>query len=341
MGGRALNRLCGFLQWPKLFLSVGVLLTFSFFFTLDLSADSDKGYVILSDSDNVTNSHWDSLILKPGIWDWYTPEGESFPALLVLGGSEGGNAYGRNWGPYLSKELGIGVLALSYHGVEGLSENLESISLEYFLHAWEWMKNQPGVDSTAMGIMGVSKGGELALLLGSGFLETSAIIAAVPSNLVWQGINFGNWFEQNSSWSYEGEDLPFQPYDMSRGFGKILNFYLAGPENPESEEVIIPVEDINAHLLLFSGSRDLVWPSELMSSKIILRLEENQYDYPHYHYNFPEAGHYFHHPRDLSNDEERLKNNLSSLGGSLEGYSEAQSTSLEKTLQFLRDYLLR
>jgi len=341
MGGLVINRLGGFLQRPNSLSPAGLLVIVSLLFTLHLWSFAPQEHPTFSYSDNSSIAQWDSLILKPGIWDWYAPEGESFPALLVLGGSEGGNAYGRNWGPYLSEELEIGVLALSYHGVEGLPENLESIPLEYFLQAWEWMKNQPGVDSSTMGIMGVSRGGELALLLGSGFLETSAVIAAVPSNLVWQGINFGNWFEQNSSWSYEGEDLPFQPYDMSRGFGRILNFYMAGAENPESEEVIIPVEDINAPLLLFSGSRDLVWPSEIMSTNIILRLEENEYDYPYYHYNFPEAGHYFHHLRDLSNDEERLKNNLSSLGGSLEGYREAHRISLEKTLQFLRDHLLR
>ncbi|TVR88979.1 MAG: hypothetical protein EA411_03475 [Saprospirales bacterium] len=341
MVGRALNLFIGFFQRPKFFAPTLLLTNACLFFTLNLWSFSPQENPNFAQSENSFSAHWDSLILKSGIWDWYAPEKESFPALLVLGGSEGGNAYGRNWGPYLTQELGIGVLALSYHGVDGLPDKLESIPLEYFLYAWEFIKKQPGVDSASMGIMGVSKGGELALLLGSGFLETSAVIAAVPSNVVWQGINFGNWLEQNSSWSFEGKDLPYQPYDMSRGFGKILNFYLAGAENPESEEVIIPVEDINAPLLLFSGSRDLIWPSEIMSTNIMLRLEENEYDYPHYHYNFEEVGHYFHHPPDHSREEERLKNTLSSLGGSLEGYREAHRNSLEKTLQFLRDYLLR
>lgn len=302
-----------------------------------LSAQQNLG---LEESQYLNISTWDSLVLKPKIWDWYVPDGESFPAILVLGGSEGGNGYGRNWGEYLSESLDMAVLALSYHGVDGLPENLESIPLEYFIFAWDWMKKQNGVDSSSLGIMGVSKGGELALLLGSGFVQASAIVAVVPSSLIWQGINFSNWWDKKSSWSYGGKDLPFQPYDLSRGFNKILNFYLNGPENPVSDSVIIPVERINAPILLFSGSEDLIWPSENMCSKIIHRLQKSNYQSAVYHLNFPDAGHYFHHPTSIVPTEEWLHRTLSDTGGSLEGYKEANLASFEKTIQFLKEYLI-
>lgn len=279
--------------------------------------------------------------MEESMGNWYSPAKESFPALLVLGGSEGGNEYGRNWGQYLTEEHGIAVLALSYHGVDGLPENLESIPLEYFIDAWDWMKKQEGVDSSALGIMGVSKGGELALLLSSGYINPSAVVAVVPSNIVWQGINFSNWWQKKSSWSYRGDDLPFQSYDLNRGFDKILNFYLSGPENPESENVIIPVEKINAPILLFSGSRDLIWPSEKMCLKIVERLDVNEFNHSYHHVNFPDADHYFHHPENISPAEEWLNGVLSTSGGTIEGYRYANQGSFEKTIKFLRETLIK
>jgi dienelactone hydrolase len=63
--------------------------------------------------------------------------------------------------------------------------------LEYFERAIEWLKSQPEVDTNCIAVVGNSKGGELALLLGVTYPEdVRAIIGYAPSAVVWQGITF-------------------------------------------------------------------------------------------------------------------------------------------------------
>src|SRR5262249_5463930 len=92
------------------------------------------------------------------------PDDARHPALIVLGGSGGGLPPPAGVpGGLVSR--GYVVLALAYFGVPGLPRTLSNIPLEYFGTAIQWLSAQPTVDPMRLGVVGASRGAELALLL--------------------------------------------------------------------------------------------------------------------------------------------------------------------------------
>lgn len=212
------------------------------------------------------------------------------PALLVLGGSEGGINGARALGSAFAAQ-GYTVLALAYFGAPGLPDNMQEVPLEYFDTAIDWLARQPEVDPARMGIYGVSKGGEASLLIASRNPRLHAAAAGVPSNLVWQNINRQD-FTPRSSWTASGHPLPFAPYDLSHGFTSIYALYNVTVEaNTAPEAAQIAVENINGPVLLVSGRADTMWPSTHMSDQVIARLDAHHFRFPHTHIAFDNAGH--------------------------------------------------
>jgi dienelactone hydrolase len=108
-------------------------------------------------------------------------------------GSEGGFRWAGTVAPLLACH-GYAALALAYfdyQGMEGLPTSLMEIPLEYFERAIAWMGKQPQVNRDKLAVVGISKGGELALLLGSTFPEIKSVVAYVPSGVVWQSFTIG------------------------------------------------------------------------------------------------------------------------------------------------------
>ena len=89
-------------------------------------------------------------------------------------------------------------------------DHLIEIPLEYFEKALTWLRDHEAVAGNPIALSGVSRGGELVLLLGSTYPELiDAIIAWVPSAVMWAGIGPGNSAIGSPSWSLNGESLPF------------------------------------------------------------------------------------------------------------------------------------
>ncbi len=74
---------------------------------------------------------------------------EPAPALIVLGGSEGG--YNEGWATVIASKTRMPTLALAYFGAPGLPPTLENIPLETVEKAMEWLNGQrtswPGTGS--------------------------------------------------------------------------------------------------------------------------------------------------------------------------------------------------
>lgn len=224
---------------------------------------------------------------------FYMPEGTARrPALLVLGGSEGGLSASSSVGVSFAKQ-GYAVLALAYFMEDGLPQSLENIPLEYFDKAVDWLKRQPGVDAKAIGVIGGSRGSEAALLLASRDTTIKAVMAFAPSGVVWQGLNFANPMNMGPAWTVDGKALPFvTPDGMKYRPGAAMKpMFDAALASETRKDVDIPVERIKAPILLISGKEDALWPSFDMGEAISKRLAAANFAYPVQHLAYDGAGH--------------------------------------------------
>ncbi|RPH32968.1 MAG: hypothetical protein EHM93_07250 [Bacteroidales bacterium] len=273
------------------------------------------------------------------VYEWYAPANLSnYPAILIIGGSDGGLKYGQGWASLLNTK-GFGVMALAYFGINGLKTQLEEIPIEYFQNALDTLKTFQGVDKNKIAIICNSKGTEASLLLAAQDKSICLVLASSPSYVVWQCINKENYSSFKSSWTKGGVPIPFVPFDYSKGYYPIINFYLGSLEKSINEDAIIKVENSKAKIVLFSGGKDQIWPSSEMAARLKKRVEGQKSGPEIKHYDFPEAGHGFLIP--FQSDEEkkiiltRISNFISFFGGTIEAYDNAMCSSLQITLSEL------
>jgi dienelactone hydrolase len=233
------------------------------------------------------------------VGDLYVPAGPGpHPGVILLGGSEGGRP-NPQFGRFLAGK-GFAVLGLAYFGLPGLPSALGRIPVEYGTQAVDWLRARPGVGDGPVGVVGLSKGGEYALLLGASSPGVGAVASVVGSGLVFQGIPSGA-SRPGSSWSRAGVDIP--PVMGSAGYpldalfeaprGRPVRFEatfspVLGAATPEQlERASIPVERGSAAYLLISAERDEVWPSQRLLTVAARRLGDRAE-----HVVQPGAGHF-------------------------------------------------
>lgn len=251
----------------------------------------------------------------------------ALPGVVLLGGSGGGIGWQDEIGALLAGE-GFATLALAYFGMEGLPAELEEIPLEYFAPPLDYLVTHPAVDAERIGLVGVSKGGELALLLASREPRYRAVVAFVPSGVVFQSIAEG--WPRTSSWSLGGEGIPFVPYAPYVPGGTLADLYRRSVEQAtDLEAATIPVEKIAGPVLLLSGRADTLWPSSLLSERVVERLAAKGFAHPYEHVAYDDAGHLI----------SRIRDDASRRGGTDEGNATAQRDAQRRMLEFLKRYL--
>lgn len=220
-------------------------------------------------------------------------------AVVLLGGSEGGRywSYHQDFVQELVNQ-GFCVLSLAYFGTNRLPKNLRAIPLEYFHKAFLWLSAQKNLvipDNYA--IVGVSRGAELALLLGSRFPQVKAVVAIDPSSVVFPGPPtslLDAVGKEHSAWSDKGRELPFVriPYSWTTLKGmasgkRTRMFENALEDTLQVNAAAIPAEKIHGPVLLVSFKHDQVWPSPLMCDQIVIRLRDSSFNfyYAHADYN--------------------------------------------------------
>ena len=117
-----------------------------------------------------------------------TSQDASRPAVLLVGGSEGGLGGGAKQMALSLQEERFIVLHLAYFGAPGQPSALERIPLELFDRALQWLKQQPGVDQERLAVVGACKGAEAALLVASRRSDLSAVVAGMPTSVAWNGL---------------------------------------------------------------------------------------------------------------------------------------------------------
>jgi len=259
-----------------------ILLTLAFFLASDANAqDADPNLV--KDVNFVA--------------DYFPADGNDKYGVIVLTGSAGGR-----WTELAEKVAGWGypVLSLGYFDDGPLvPEALEMIPLEYFEAPKQWLINRKDTKNDGVILIGGSKGAELALVLASWDSDYKGAIAIGPSSVVWAGIpeDRSKITSASSSWSVNGEPLPFVPY-ISRaglqraGLNKMLYWHVASLANDIAvEQAFIEVEKIRSPMLLLSGGADLSWPSDTMAAAVCNRANSNKNDAICNHINYEDAPH--------------------------------------------------
>jgi BAAT / Acyl-CoA thioester hydrolase C terminal./Acyl-CoA thioester hydrolase/BAAT N-terminal region. len=277
------------------------------------------------------------------------------PAVIVLNGSDGGvheNAVA------LLASRGYAALALAYFGVEDVPKELIRIPLEYFERAIQWLQQRAEVQSQNIAVIGLSRGGELALVLGATFPALRAVVAGSPSGIVFGGIKARSSDYSEPSWTYHDEPLPYigykqtflsmlqffwrwvrhMPFASRAGFLKVLK---------KSKNVVaatIPVENIQGPVLLLAGQQDQLWPADQFSTWVMERLRAHEHPYPDEYLSYPEAGHFVCFPYGLPSLPPMIT--LSPVAGMYIAFggvpatqARAATDSWAKILTFLRDNL--
>ncbi len=237
--------------------------------------------------------------------DLYLPPGRPpFPGLIVFGGSEGGLGGGQLLARAFVGE-GYLVMALDYFDPANpaLPATLEKVPLEYFAAAIDVLKEHQDLRAGRIGLVGDSRGGEAALLVASHFPDVKAVIAVVPSGLVWPYPTVTG----ASTWTFADAGVPFVPwgntppdtYFNDAGVRVIseVNQYRDSVRLASAsalQAATTPVEQVAGPVLLLAAQDDHVWPSCQLADVAWQRLRDAGHDtrYPDDEFIcFAQAGH--------------------------------------------------
>ena len=247
------------------------------------------------------------------------------PGVLVLGGSEGGLP--QRSAAWLASH-GYAALALAYFRYEDLPAKLEAIPLEYFGQAIAWMMKRPEIAPERIGVMGTSRGGELALQVGSMF-QVKAVVAYVPANVRYPACCGDTSVPY--AWTWTGKPLAFAAPRLAR--------------NPAAplRDAAIQVERIEGPILMISGEDDGVWPSSAMANSVMGRLKQNHFAHRYEHLKYPHAGHRAGHQAIMPEWHGQIRHPVSGRevhsGGTPEGNAQSSIDASPKVLDFLRESL--
>lgn len=215
----------------------------------------------------------------------HAPTGAPRPLIVGLGGAEGGNGWTRDhWRPQRERfeQQGYAFLALGYFGMPNTPEKLDRIALEGVYAAVREAGENPAVNPECVILLGGSKGAELALVLASRYPDIDAVVALAPGDTVFPGHTDAM---TTSSWSHEGEQVPFAPIPWSATADLLQgNIHAVMERTLASEDAdpgLIPAERIGGPILLVAATNDEMWPSVQMSRRMMARLERAGFPYAH------------------------------------------------------------
>jgi len=268
-------------------------------------------------------------------------------AVVVLGGSGGGLD---ERGATTFAEAGFIALALAYFGVGSLPTALVEIPVEYVGAGLDWLRTQPEVGGRRVGLIGRSKGGELALRAAATYPEdVSAVVGYTPSPVAWQGLpaDRRGWREgPKSSWSFAGVPVPFLPFarPRPRDRPRFALSMLAGnlavrpvyeralADDEARERAMAPLEDTAGPILLISGGDDQMWPAVTLCELALAWLARHERAFSDQHLSYEGAGHLISPPghRTTQTGTGRF-----AFGGSPGVDAEASADSWPRVLDFL------
>jgi dienelactone hydrolase len=275
------------------------------------------------------------------------------PALIGLGGSEGGGSIADAAAPFASH--GFAVLALPYFSppdeegrqeLPGLPTGMVEIPVEFLDRAHAWLAKRDDVDIGRIAVHGTSAGATLALLAAVHLDWVDAVVASVPSDVVFDGWGPGIAEGSRSAFSVGGKPLPFVPqigYEeetarAERGLEvRVRKVYERGRAARPDLAVAarIPVERIRGAVMVIGSYDDQMWPSGAMAQQLAERRMEA--GLPVTALLFADASHLLYDTGYAPTTTRNL--GLRKVGGSPAADARAQAAIWPATLRFLGEAL--
>jgi dienelactone hydrolase len=221
---------------------------------------------------------------------------QSAPAagVMVLGGSEGGSSHAEEIATFLANH-GFTALALAYFGMDGLPAQLVDIPVEYIESAASWLLHRPEVVGDGIGLVGTSRGGELALLVASGCSLIRAVVGIAASPVLWPGRSERS--DLVAAWSRNAVPLPFATPQL-KAIARQRDVWWLEPAFRQALDAdtniapaLVPLHAVRASVLLISGGDDGLWPSTQLAELALRALRSGPTGPTCHHLAYPAAGH--------------------------------------------------
>lgn len=266
--------------------------------------------------------------------------------VLVLHGSGGGGGYEQDYARLLAQH-GYTALCVEYFGVPGTPDALERVPLSHFQRAIEWLTARPTVAGERVGVVGFSRGGEAALLVGAHCQQVSTVVGYVPSGYVFPAPTWMDGVEQEGpAWLLDDEPVPYLPVERAVEVSPSgIDDVVAGDVDPsacavrhattnELERATIPVERIDGPVLVVTGEEDTIWPATELAEVAIGRLAAHDHPWPFGHLAYPDAGHAIRVPyRFTDTDDPGAEHRL---GGTKAANAHAAADAWQTVLDYLQ-----
>lgn len=197
----------------------------------------------------------------------FIPAGEGpFPGVIDMFGGVGGLWEFR---ASLLACHGFASLSLAYFAYDDLPQNPSEVDLDYFEEAADLLLRHPKVLGPGIGVVGVSKGAEIALLMATFLKQVKATVCI-------NGPTSINGYPVH----YRDRRMPCLPYYMEgiilTDSGAVdIHRILRDPRAPVYQDFMIPVEKASGHILFVVGGKDRNCNSKMYAEEAIERLKRH------------------------------------------------------------------
>lgn len=285
------------------------------------------------------------------------------PGLVMLHGAMGGMLSHRTKAALLASR-GVAAMSTAYIKEPGFPKMVNEVPLEIILESIEALGNHPDVDSDRLALFGICKGSEASLITSAlGEPNLKAVVVIDPTEYVWQGASNEN-FLANSSWKFKGEALPFveikrkvlwpdsikesillkthlEALAPDRDGLHTLAAHEAGLKNEARvKSATIPVERIQAPILMLAAKDDPTWPCVKMGQDILTKRRAAGFKDDKLVI-LEHAGHVLNNPLLPCTIHRVAKPGKIGLewGGNTEGRAQGRRLLWSETLEFLNRYV--
>ena len=279
----------------------------------------------------------------------FTPPGPGpHPLVVYMNGSSGGVNAPR---AALFASRGYQCLALAIFNYEGRPRYLNDMPLEYFERALQWARRSLQPRDGFVALSGISRGGEMSLLVASHYPDlVSAVMAYVPSCVTHGVVSAGapDSGRDAQVWTRGGQALPHlwqenrhadwsAAYATEPPYRQLHAFLSAARDTQAFERSRIAIERYPGPVMLISASDDGFWPSTAYS-EIMVRWRQAAGNLPTHHYVCEGAGHHVHYPflpATLISKPHAMSGLLLDGGGTPAANAAANERSYQAALAFL------